>query len=72
MRHEVLYVLCCFSFSGDRAVERALREKCCSVAVKLFANIAVLIYSTHVHGLELKKSTRSALDETGFRNIGDS
>ena len=53
-------------------MERALREKCCSVAVKLFANIAVLIYSTHVHGLELKKSTRSALDETGFRNIGDS
>lgn len=41
---------CCFPLSGDRAVERALREECCSVVVKLFANIAVLIYSAQVHG----------------------
>lgn len=52
--------------AGDRVVEIDLREKCCSVVVKLFSSKEVLIYT---HALGLKKLVRSELKESGLGNI---
>lgn len=53
-------------------VERASREKCCSIVVNYFLpDIAMLIYFTHIHRLELKTLARSELEETGLGHIGD-
>ena len=70
MRHEVLYVLVLFLIlAEDGAIERALREKCCSLA-KLFLCICAHLF--HVYSLiEVKEIARSELEETGFGNIGD-
>lgn len=70
MRHEVLYVLVLLLIlAEDGAVERALREKCCSI-VKLFLRSCAHLF--HVYSLiEAKEIARSKLEETGFGNIGD-
>lgn len=59
-------------------VERASREKCCSIVVNYFLpDIAMLIYFTHIHRLELKTLARSELEELDLdtletgRNIED-
>ena len=70
MRHEVLYVLVLLLIlAEDGAVERALREKCCSL-VKLFLHSCAHLF--HVYSLiEAKEIARSELEETGFGNIED-
>ena len=70
MRHEVLYVLVLLLIlAEDGAVERALREKCCSL-VKLFLHSCAHLF--HVYSLiEAKEIARSELEQTGFGNIED-
>ena len=70
MRHEVLYVLVLLLIlAEDGAVERALREKCCSL-VKLFLHSCAHLFNVYSL-IEDKEIARSKLEETGFGNIGD-